>query len=65
VYRANNIRAEQEALSTPLEHILAQGEWKVAAPLSPAVKLGKLAFVSASPSVKKRVPSRSGISPRR
>lgn len=33
----------------PLEHIVPEGQFKVAAPLSPAVKVGKLLFISGIP----------------
>lgn len=36
-------------MSTPLEHIFVEGQWKVAAPLSPAVKVGNLMFISGIP----------------
>ncbi|MBR0643381.1 RidA family protein [Plastoroseomonas hellenica] len=34
---------------TPLEHIFPEGQFKVAAPLSPAVKVGNLLYVSGIP----------------
>jgi 2-iminobutanoate/2-iminopropanoate deaminase len=33
----------------PLEHIVPEGQFKVAAPLSPAVKVGNLLFISGIP----------------
>ena len=36
-------------MATPLEHISVEGQWKVAAPLSPAVKVGNLLFISGIP----------------
>ena len=36
-------------MSTPLEHIFVDGQFKVAAPLSPAVKVGNLMFISGIP----------------
>ncbi len=34
---------------TPLEHIFPEGQFRVAAPLSPAVRVGNLLFVSGIP----------------
>lgn len=34
---------------TPLEHIFPEGQFKVSAPLSPAVKVGNLLYVSGIP----------------
>ena len=38
-------------MATPLEHISVEGQWKVAAPLSPAVKVGNLLFISGQVSI--------------